>query len=411
LADLIQRDRAYLAKLETLDGGKPYSDSFNVDLHLVIKCFRYYAGWADKIQGKTIPIDGQYFSYTRHEPVGIVGQIIPWNFPLLMMAWKLAPALACGNVVVMKPAEQTPLAALYLAELVRQAGFPPGVVNVLNGYGKVTGDAISRHPDIDKVAFTGSTKVGQLIQVAAAESNMKNVTLELGGKSPNIVLDDADLAHAVEMSHQAIFFNQGQCCAAGSRTYVQKAIYDEFVRLSVQRAKTRKIGNPEEEGIEHGPQVSEAQMNNILGYIDRAKKCSNAILECGGGRWGETGYFVEPTVFSNVTDEMEIAQEEIFGPVQVIIKFDTIEEVVEKANNSRYGLAGGVFTKDIDNALKLANQLRTGTVWVNCYDVLEASVPFGGYKQSGSGRELGEYGLQQYSEVKTVTIKVSSKNS
>jgi len=312
----------------------------------------------------------------------------------------------------MKPAEQTPLTALFVADLVRQAGFPPGVVNMLPGFGREAGQAISQHMEIDKVAFTGSTRVGKLIAQAAAESNMKNVTLELGGKSPCIVFDDAGdkMDEVVEKAHQAIFFNQGQCCAAGSRTYVQKDIYDEFVRRSVARAQSRVVGIPSAEGVEHGPQVSKQQFDSVMSLIEKGK-AEGATLACGGKRWGTEGYFIEPTVFTNVTDDMTIASEEIFGPVQVIMKFETVEEVIERANCSVYGLAGGVFTHDLDKALKCANELRTGTVWVNCYDVLEASVPFGGFKQSGAGRELGEYGLQQYSEVKTVTIKISSKNS
>ncbi|XP_005403230.1 PREDICTED: aldehyde dehydrogenase, mitochondrial [Chinchilla lanigera] len=410
LADLIERDRTYLAALETLDNGKPYVISYLVDLDMVLKCIRYYAGWADKYHGKTIPIDGDFFSYTRHEPVGVCGQIIPWNFPLLMQAWKLGPALATGNVVVMKVAEQTPLTALYVANLIKEAGFPPGVVNIVPGYGPTAGAAIASHEDVDKVAFTGSTEVGHLIQVAAGSSNLKRVTLELGGKSPNIIMSDADMDWAVEQAHFALFFNQGQCCCAGSRTFVQESVYEEFVERSVARAKARVVGNPFESQTEQGPQVDETQFKKILGYIKSGKE-EGAKLLCGGGAAADRGYFIQPTVFGDVQDGMTIAKEEIFGPVMQILKFKTVEEVVGRANNSKYGLAAAVFTKDLDKANYLSQVLQAGTVWVNCYDVFGAQSPFGGYKMSGSGRELGEYGLQAYTEVKTVTVKVPQKNS
>ena len=410
LADLIERDREYLARLETLDNGKPYSDSYNTDLNLVIKCYRYYAGWADKIHGKTIPTDGSVMTFTRHEPVGVVGQIIPWNFPLLMQAWKLGPALCAGNTVVMKPAEQTPLTALYVGALILEAGFPAGVVNLIPGYGPTAGAAIASHPKVDKVAFTGSTEVGHLIMQAAGASNLKNVTLELGGKSPNIVLADADLDYAVETSHFALFFNQGQCCCAGSRTYVQESIYDEFVKKSVERAKNRKVLDPLDPECEQGPQVDQEQFDKILELIESGKK-EGAKLECGGQRAGDKGYFVQPTVFTGVQEDMRIAKEEIFGPVMQIMKFKTVDEVIERANRTKYGLAASVFTKDLDKAMMMAQGIRAGTVWINCYDVLEVQAPFGGFKESGSGRELGEYGLRQYSEIKTVTIKLPQKNS
>ena len=410
LADLIERDREYLARLETLDNGKPYKDAYNVDMSLTMKCYRYYAGWADKIHGKTIPVDGSYLSFTRHEPVGVCGQIIPWNFPLLMQAWKLAPALCCGNTIILKVAEQTPLSALYVAQLSVEAGFPPGVINVVPGYGPTAGAAISSHPDIDKVAFTGSTEVGHLIKQAAGASNLKRVTLELGGKSPNIVLADADLDNAVETSHFALFFNQGQCCCAGSRTFVEESVYDEFVRKSVERAKKRKLADPMSTDCEQGPQVDQEQFDKIMDLIDSGKK-EGAKLECGGNRHGDKGFFVEPTVFTGVSDEMRIAKEEIFGPVMQIMKFKNIEEVIERANKTIYGLAASVFTSNLDKALMLAQGIRAGTVWINCYDVLESQVPFGGFKESGNGRELGEYGIQQYSEVKAITIKLPQKNS
>jgi aldehyde dehydrogenase (NAD+) len=405
LADLIEKNADELAKLESLDNGKPYSVAGAADLPLTIACYRYYAGWADKVQGKTIPISGNYFCYTRHEPVGVVGQIIPWNFPLLMQAWKLAPALATGNTIVLKPAEQTPLSALRVGELLLEAGFPEGVVNILPGYGPTAGAAIARHMDVDKVAFTGSTEVGHLIMEEAARSNLKRVTLELGGKSPNIVFADADMDQAVEGAHFALFFNQGQCCCAGSRLYVEEKCYDEFVEKSVARAKKRIVGDPFDEKTEQGPQVDEAQFDKVMGYIDAGKQ-EGATLLCGGSRVGSRGYFVEPTVFADVRDEMKIGQEEIFGPVMSILKFKDVEDVVERSNTTMYGLAAAVWTRDIGKAHAIANSVRAGTVWVNCYDVFDAAAPFGGFKQSGIGRELGEYGLQQYSEIKTVTVKL-----
>jgi aldehyde dehydrogenase (NAD+) len=405
LADLIERNADELATLESLDNGKPKSVAAAADVPLTIACYRYYAGWADKIQGKTIPINGDYFCYTRHEPVGVVGQIIPWNFPLLMQAWKLGPALAAGNTVILKAAEQTPLTALRIGELIVEAGFPEGVVNILAGYGPTAGQAIARHMDVDKVAFTGSTEVGHLIMQAAAETNLKRVTLELGGKSPNIVFADADMEQAVEGSHFALFFNQGQCCCAGSRVFVEEKIYDEFVEKSTNRAKRRKVGNPLDPGTEQGPQVDDAQFDKVMSYVDAGKR-EGAKLECGGERVGEHGYFVAPTVFSDVKDEMKIAQEEIFGPVMSILKFKDTDELIERANKTMYGLAAAVWTRDIGKAHQIANSVRAGTVWVNCYDVFDAAAPFGGFKQSGIGRELGEYGLQQYCEIKTVTVKL-----
>jgi len=405
LADLIEKNADELATLESLDNGKPKHVAAAADLPLVIACYRYYAGWADKIQGKTIPISGDYFCYTRHEPVGVVGQIIPWNFPLLMQAWKLAPALACGNTVVLKVAEQTPLSALRVGELILEAGFPEGVVNILPGYGPTAGGAIARHMDVDKVAFTGSTEVGHLIMKAAAETNLKRVTLELGGKSPNIVFADADMDEAVEGSHFALFFNQGQCCCAGSRVFVEEKVYDEFVSRSTERAKRRVVGNPLDKKTEQGPQVDKDQFEKVLGYVESGKK-EGAKLQCGGERVGEHGYFVAPTVFADVKDDMKIAQEEIFGPVMSILKFKDMDELVDRANKTIYGLAAAVWTRDIGKAHHVANNVRAGTVWVNCFDVFDAAAPFGGFKQSGLGRELGEYGLQQYSEIKTVTVKL-----
>ncbi|XP_074620337.1 aldehyde dehydrogenase, mitochondrial-like [Acropora palmata] len=410
LADLMERDKAYLASLETLDNGKPFSDSFEVDATLAIKCYRYFAGWADKIHGKTIPVDGSYLCYTRHEPVGIVGQVIPWNFPLVMQAWKLGPALATGNVVVMKPAEQTPLTALYVASLIAEAGFPPGVVNLVPGYGPTAGMAIAEHMEVDKIAFTGSTEVGHLIQQASGRSNLKNTTLELGGKSPNIVFADSDLDHAVSKSHFALFFNQGQCCCAGSRCFVEEPIYDEFVARTVEIAKNRVVGNPFDLKTDQGPQVDGTQLAKILDLIESGNK-EGANLLYGGAKHGDKGFFVQPTVFSDVQDDMRIAKEEIFGPVMQIMKFKDMDDLIERANNTIYGLAASVFSSNIDKINMVASAVRAGVVWVNCYDVLDAQAPFGGFKESGIGRELGEYGIQQYSEVKTITIKLPQKNS
>src|SRR5690348_3000231 len=359
LADLIEKNADELAQLEALDNGKPYHVARAADLPLTIACYRYYDGWADKLQGKTIPVQGRYFTYTKHEPVGVVGQIIPWNFPLLMQAWKLGPALATGCTVVMKPAEQTPLTALRVGELIMEAGFPEGVVNILPGYGPTAGASIARHMDVDKVAFTGSTEVGHLIMRAAADTNLKRVTLELGGKSPNIVFADANMDEAIEGAHFALFFNQGQCCCAGSRLFVEEKAYDEFVEKSVARAKKRTVGNPFDKKTEQGPQVDQDQFNKVMGYIDKGKK-ENAKLLCGGNRVGNKGYFIEPTVFGDVKDDMKIAQEEIFGPVMSILKFKDIDEVVERANTTMYGLAAAVWTRDIGKAHAIANRVRAG---------------------------------------------------
>jgi len=403
LADAIEANREELATLESLDNGKPYADSLNIDLPLTVKCYRYYAGWADKVQGKTIPIDGAYFCYTRHEPVGVVGQIIPWNFPLLMQAWKWGPALACGNTVVLKPAEQTPLTALRVAKLAQEVGFPDGVVNVVPGYGPTAGAALASHMDVDKLAFTGETTTGQIVMTAAAQSNLKRVSLELGGKSPNIVFADADLDAAVEGAYFGLFFNQGQCCVAGSRLFVEEKVYDEFVQKMLAKAKSRKVGDPFEAGVDQGPQVSQEQFDRVMGYIAAGQK-EGARMLIGGKRVGDKGYFIEPTVFADVKDNMKIAKEEIFGPVMNIMKFKDIDEVIERGNKTFYGLAAAVWTRDVKKALRMSNALRAGTVWVNCYDIFDAAAPFGGFKRSGIGRELGEYALSMYTEVKTVIV-------
>jgi aldehyde dehydrogenase (NAD+) len=404
-ADLIERHAEELARLETLDNGMPLSTARYVAVPLTLGAIRYYAGWADKNHGKTIPIGGDYLCYTRHEPVGVCGQITPWNFPLLMCAWKLGPALATGNTVVLKPAEQTPLTALRLGELALEAGFPPGVVNILPGFGPTAGAAISHHMDVDKIAFTGSVEVGHLIMEAAGRSNLKRISLELGGKSPNIVFADADMDQAIEGAHLAVFFNQGQICCAGSRLFVEEKAYDEFVEKSVARASRRTVGDPFDANTEQGPQIDGTQFHKVMSYIDSGRR-EGAELLTGGKQAGDRGFFIEPTVFANVQDDMQIAREEIFGPVMSIIKFRNMDEVIERANKTTYGLAAAVWTRDISKAHAIANRVKAGTVWVNCYDVFDAAAPFGGFKQSGIGREMGEYGLQQYTEVKTVTVKL-----
>ncbi|CAF3608700.1 unnamed protein product [Adineta steineri] len=409
LADLMERDRAYLAALETLNNGKPFKDSYNVDIPHCISVLRYYAGWPDKMNGKVLPVAGDFFSYTRREPVGVVGQIIPWNFPMILLCWKIGPSVATGCTTVIKLDEHTPLTGLYTAKLIEEAGFPPGVVNIISGDGPHCGASLVKHPDVHKISFTGSTQVGKLIGIEAAKL-VKRTTLELGGKSPNIVFADCDLDTAVEMSHFALFFNQGQCCCAGSRTYVEEKIYDEFVQRSIERTKRRKVGDPFDESTEQGPQISHEQMDKIIDLIESGKK-NGAKLLVGGKREGDKGFFVQPTLFADVEDDHRIAREEIFGPVMQILKFKTVEEVIERANDSDYGLAASVFSKDLDKSIVVSNGLRAGSVWVNTYDNFDPVAPFGGFKQSGLGREKSEYSLDSYSETKCVTIKISQRNS
>ncbi|XP_048427700.1 aldehyde dehydrogenase family 2 member B7, mitochondrial isoform X1 [Pyrus x bretschneideri] len=406
-ADLIEKHNDEIAALETWDNGKPFEQSAKIEVPMVVRFFRYYAGFADKIHGLTVPADGEYHVQTLHEPIGVAGQIIPWNFPLLMFAWKVAPALACGNTIVLKSSEQTPLSALYAATLLQEAGLPPGVLNVVSGFGPTVGASLASHMDVDKFAFTGSTDTGKKILELAAKSNLKNVTLELGGKSPFIVCEDADVDKAVEMAHFALFFNQGQCCCSGSRTFVHEKVYDEFLEKAKARAERRLVGDPFKGGIEQGPQIDSVQFEKILKYIDYGVK-AGAKLETGGERVGTKGFYIKPTVFSDVQDDMSIASEEIFGPVQTILKYKDLNEVIRRANNSRYGLAAGVFTQNIDTANTLTRALRVGSVFINCYYVFDASIPFGGYKMSGIGREKGIYGLSNYLQVKAVVTPLKN---
>ncbi len=402
LADLIEENLSELAALESLDNGKPVADARAGDVPLTIQCLRYYAGYADKIHGNTIPIDGNYFCYTRKHPVGVVGQIIPWNFPMLMAAWKWGPALAAGCTIVMKPAEQTPLTCLRMAELAQEAGIPDGVINVVPGFGPTAGGALVAHRDVDKIAFTGEHLTAQIIMRNAAES-LKRLTFELGGKSPNVIFGDADLDAAIKGAHFGLYFNQGQCCCAGSRVFVQENVHDEFVERVSAMNRERKLGDPLDPTTEQGPQVDKAQFDKIMGLIEAGKK-AGANCVTGGKRHGDKGYYIEPTLFSNVKDDMEIAQKEIFGPVMSVLKFKTMDELIERANNTIYGLAAAVWTRDIGKAHKFAAEVKAGTVWVNCYDVFDSAAPFGGFKMSGQGRELGEDGLRPYLETKTVTI-------
>ena len=403
LADLMEANLDELAALESLDNGKPISDARAADLPLSIDCIRYYAGWADKLTGDTIPIRGNYFCYTRREPVGVVGQIIPWNFPLLMAAWKWGPALAAGCTIIMKPAEQTPLTCLRLAELAQEAGIPDGVINVIPGFG-ATGSAMVKHPGIDKIAFTGHYETAQKIMVDAA-STLKRLTFELGGKSPNVVFADADLDAAVAGAEFGLFFNQGQCCCAGSRLFVEQSVHDKFVDKMLTSAKARRLGDPFDPNTTQGPQVDSDQFNKIMSYIDKGKS-EGAKCLTGGNRFGNKGYFIEPTIFTGVTDEMAIAKDEIFGPVMSILPFQGMDEIITRANSTHYGLAAAVWTKDVQKAHRFAASVRAGTVWVNCYDVFDAAAPFGGFKMSGIGRELGAAALANYTESKTVTVNL-----
>ncbi len=406
VASLIEKHSDVLAEMETRNNGKPISETKSVDIPFARETFEYYAGLADKIHGETLPVSGGFLNYTLREPVGVVGQIIPWNFPLVMAAWKLAPALATGCTVVLKPAEQTPLTALYLGKLMQEAGLPPGVVNIVPGFGETAGRALVQHPMVDKIAFTGSTDVGRLIMKMAAEPNLKRVSLELGGKAPNIVFADCDLEKAVAGIVRGIYFNQGEVCCAGSRLFVEEKIREPLLALLCKRAESLKVGDPLNPSTEMGAQVSREQFDKILGYIQKGKS-EGAKLLAGGSRACERGYFLKPTLFSEVKDSMTIAREEIFGPVLSVLSFNDVDELIRRANDTIYGLSAGVWTRDIGKAHFMASQLRAGTVWVNCFNHFDVASPFGGMKDSGFGRELGTHALELYTSVKSVWVPMA----
>ncbi|KAL9549992.1 hypothetical protein MBANPS3_004931 [Mucor bainieri] len=416
LADLMELNKHELATLDTLDNGKAFSASFHADVTESISCFRYYAGWADKMQGKTIDTTHDKLCYTRCEPVGIVGAMVSWNYPTLMLTWKLAPALAAGNCtaniflvqqVVLKSSEVTPLSALRFAEIVKEAGFPPGVVNIITGYGHTTGKYLTDHSGVSKLAFTGSTATGRVImETVAASSNLKRLHLELGGKNAQIVCADADLVKAAAYACIGAFNNHGQSCNAGSRIYVQQDVYEQFMKLFIAETKKIVLGDPFDKETIQGPQINQAQFNKVLNYIKMGQE-EGATLLLGGKRWGNKGYYIEPTIFTHCNNSMRIMQDEIFGPVVAITTFDTIQEAIDMANDSCYGLTGGVYTANIDTAIKVSNEMQVGTVWVNCYDLFDNATPYGGCKQSGFGKELGMEALEEYMNIKVVKIQRS----
>lgn len=412
LSQLIEERSADLAALETADNGKPIKESIYIDLPQVVENFEYFAGWATKIEGETIPVPGRMFNYTLREPIGVCGQIIPWNFPLLMAAWKLAPALAAGNTVVLKPAEQTPVGAMELGKLIEEAGFPEGVVNIVPGYGETAGAALASHPGIDKVAFTGSTEVGKRIARSAAE-NLTRVSLELGGKAPNIVFADSDIDQAVAGAMMGIFYNQGQVCCAGSRLFVEESVRDEFLEKLTGKAQTIKVGDPMNKATQMGPQVSREQLDRIKGYVDVARAEGAAVVAGGDSPQLEgafqNGYFFSPTVFANVKNEMRVAQEEIFGPVVSVITFTDEDDLLKQANDTIYGLSAGIWTRDITRAHRFAKEIKAGVIWINTFNMFNAASPFGGYKQSGYGREMGRHALDLYTQVKSVWVDLSGR--
>ena len=412
LSQLIEERSTELAELETADNGKPIRESLYVDLPQVVENFEYFAGFATKIEGETIPVPGQMFNYTLREPVGVCGQIIPWNFPLMMAAWKLAPALAAGNTVVLKPAEQTPVTAMELGKIIQEAGFPDGVVNIVPGYGETAGAALASHPGIDKVAFTGSTEVGKLIAKAAAD-NLTKVSLELGGKAPNIVFADADLEQAVNGAMMGIFFNQGQVCCAGSRLFVEERVKDEFLARFKAKAETVSVGDPALKTTQMGPQVSKEQLDRIQGYVGIARDEGASVITGGetpkleGGF--QRGYFFQPTIFSDVSNTMRVAQEEIFGPVTSVITFKDEDDLIKQANQTIYGLSAGIWTRDVVRAHRFAKAIKAGVIWINTFNMFNAASPFGGYKQSGYGREMGKHALDLYTQIKSVWVDLSGK--
>jgi aldehyde dehydrogenase (NAD+) len=408
LADRLLERLDEVARLETLHNGKPISESRHIEIPAAAECFEYYAGWADKVVGETIPVKGQHLTYTLREPVGVVAAIVPWNFPLLLAAWKVAPALACGNTVILKPASQTPLTAIALGEIAVDVGLPPGVLNVITGAGSSVGQAIVEHPGIDKIAFTGDTSTGKGIMRSAADT-LKKITLELGGKSPNIVLADADIDAAIRGAAIGIFYGKGEVCAAGSRLLVDKAIKNEFIDKLAARAKKTVAGDPMDPKTRFGAVSSKKQLETVLRYIESGKN-EGATLVAGGNRTDigtGKGYFVEATVFADVAPAMTISREEIFGPVLAAIDFTDVDEAIAIANASPYGLAAGVWTRDIKKAHYVARKLEAGTVWVNTYNIYDTAAPFGGYKQSGFGREMGAHALEHYTQVKTVWVDLS----
>jgi len=411
IGDLILEHLEELAQLESLNNGKPIAVARGADVPLAADLFHYMAGWATKIEGSTLALsvpytpDAQYHAYTRKEPIGVVAQIIPWNFPLLMAAWKLGPVLTAGCTVVLKPAEETPLSALLLAQICLDAGLPPGVLNVVTGFGETCGAPLAAHPGVDKVAFTGSTEVGKLI-VKAAANDLKKVTLELGGKSPNIILDDADMSQAIPGASNAIFFNHGQCCCAGSRLFVQEKSYDQVLEGVSAAAKKIKLGPGLNPATEMGPLVSKVQFERVTGFLKSGRE-EGARTVAGGQRYGETGFFVQPTVLDGTKDSMKVYKEEIFGPVVTVMPFKEVDDdIIRRANDSVYGLAAGLWTSNIQRAHRIANKLRAGTVWINCYNIFDASMPFGGYKQSGWGREMGQEVLKNYLETKSICMSI-----
>jgi len=412
LSELLEQHSGELAAIETADNGKPIKESLYVDLPQVVENFEYFAGWPTKMEGETIPVPGRMFNYTLREPVGVCGQIIPWNFPLLMAAWKLAPALAAGNTVVLKPAEQTPVGAMELGKLIQEAGFPEGVVNIVPGYGETAGAALASHPGIDKVAFTGSTEVGKLIAKAAAE-NLTKVSLELGGKAPNIVFADSNIDQAVAGAMMGIFYNQGQVCCAGSRLFVEESVKDEFLAKLKDKASKIAVGDPMSKATQMGPQVSEEQLNRIKSYVDIARG-EGATVATGGecpqleGAF-QKGYFFQPTIFSEVKNTMRVAQEEIFGPVVSVISFKDEDELIKQANDTIYGLSAGIWTRDITRAHRFAREIKAGVIWINTFNMFNAASPFGGFKQSGYGREMGRHALDLYTQIKSVWVDLSDR--